>query len=314
VLVDPRQPIKRLPASVEIPKDATAEETKKIIARQAGISDFNRIGLYDPATKKTIKNRHAVIADQQGVMSAGELIVKDLGLQMSWRSVFVVEYFGPLLFHGLIVALRPYIYPTLSFAPSWWPYSFENGIVPPITKVQWLVFALFQLHFIKRELETMFLHKFSANTMPAWNIFRNSYFYWIHAGLHSAYDVYSPGSLSARDQLGLLDYVGLALFVNGELANYVVHRHLASLRKPGGTEKGIPHCIGSNLVTCPNYMFEVISWVGVILISRSWAVVLFILIGISYMRDWSKGKEKALRQEFGDRYKAKKYTMLPGLI
>jgi very-long-chain enoyl-CoA reductase len=79
VLVAPRQPIKRLPASIELPKDATAEEAKKVIVRQAGMTDFNRIGLYDPATKKIIKNRHAVLADQEGVMSSGELVVKDLG-------------------------------------------------------------------------------------------------------------------------------------------------------------------------------------------------------------------------------------------
>ena len=77
--VAPKQPIKRLPSSVELPTGATAEEVKKLIARQAGVRDFNRIGLYDPATKKIIKNRHAVIAEQQGVMSAGELLVKDLG-------------------------------------------------------------------------------------------------------------------------------------------------------------------------------------------------------------------------------------------
>lgn len=228
--------------------------------------------------------------------------------------MFVVEYFGPILCHALIVALRPYIYPALPFAPAWWPYAYKDEAESPMTEVQWLVFALFQLHFIKRELETLFLHKFSANTMPAWNIFRNSFFYWVSAGLVAAYDVYAPGSLSARDRVGMLDCFGLALFFNGEIANFLVHKHLAGLRKPGGTEKGIPHCIGSNLVTCPNYMFEVISWIGVILISRSWAVVLFIFVGILYMRDWSKGKEKALRQEFGDRYKPKKYTMLPGLI
>lgn len=79
MLAAPKQPIKRLPASVELPKNATAEEAKKIIARQAGVSDFNRIGLFEPGSKKIIKNRHAVIAEQEGVMAAGELLVKDLG-------------------------------------------------------------------------------------------------------------------------------------------------------------------------------------------------------------------------------------------
>ena len=324
--LDPRQPIKKLPPSVQLPQDATVEDAKKLIAKQAGVSDFNRIGLFDPSSKKIIKDRNALIREQNSVMGAGELQVKDLGenpprasitlraepneilgLQLSWRFVFEVEYFGPILFHALIIAIRPYVYPV-------WPYVYKNETETPVSKVQWVVFALFQLHFIKRELETIFLHKFSSNTMPAWNIFRNSFFYWVSAGLVAAWDVYAPGSLSDRNELGLLDYAGLAIFFNGEICNYLVHEHLASLRKPGETKKGIPHCIGSNLVTCPNYMFEVISWIGVILISRSWAVVLFILIGISYMRVWSKGKERALRQEFGDRYKPKKYTMLPGLI
>lgn len=226
---------------------------------------------------------------------------------MGWRTVYVIEYFGPILFHALIPFIRPHIY-------RFPPFVYKDETETPMRQVQWLLFALFHLHFLKREYETVFVHKFSANTMPARNIFRNSAFYWIMAGLLCALDIYAPGNLSDRDELGLLDYVGLAVFTVGETCNWIVHQHLASLRKPGGTEKGIPNCIGSDLVTCPNYMFEVMAWVGVILISRSWAVVLFICTGTIYMRSWSRSKEKALRKEFGDRYKKKRYTMLPGLI
>ncbi|KAL2256421.1 hypothetical protein VTK26DRAFT_1700 [Humicola hyalothermophila] len=303
----PKQPIKKLPASVELPQDATVEDAKIAIARQAGLGDFNRVGLFDPATKKTLKDRKALLRDLSGVMSAGELIVKDLGPQVAWRTVFVIEYFGPILFHVLIALIRPYIYVIE-------PFAYKNEVETPMTQVQWLLFALFNLHFLKREYETVFVHKFSANTMPARNIVRNSAFYWIMAGLLCALDIYAPGNMAARDELVPLDYIGLAIFAVGEVCNWIVHQHLASLRKPGGTEKGIPNCIGSNLVTSPNYMFEVMAWFGVILISRSWAVVLFICTGTLYMRSWSRDKEKALRATFGDRYKKKKYTMLPGLI
>lgn len=217
------------------------------------------------------------------------------------------EYLGPILFHALVVKVRPYIYRIP-------PFVYKSEAETPMTKVQWLIFGLFQLHFVKRELESMFLHKFSANTMPAWNIIRNSAFYWLSAGLLSSLHVYAPNSISARDELVPLDYAGLAIFTVGELCNFIVHKHLAGLRAPGGTEKGIPNCIGSSLVTSPNYMFEVISWIGVILICRSITVVGFILGGIYYMRLWSRGKEAALRQYFGDKYKKKRYTMLPGLI
>lgn len=75
----PKKPIKKLPASVELPRDATVEDAKKVIARQAGFTDFNRIGLFDPSTKSILKNRRALIRDEAGVVSAGELVVKDLG-------------------------------------------------------------------------------------------------------------------------------------------------------------------------------------------------------------------------------------------
>ncbi|KAM7204822.1 3-oxo-5-alpha-steroid 4-dehydrogenase domain containing protein [Rhypophila sp. PSN 637] len=303
----PKQPIKKLPAHIELSADATVEDAKVAVARTSGISDFNRIGLYDPTSKKILKNRRALVRDEQGVVAAGELIVKDLGPQMAWRTVFIVEYFGPILFHSLVPLIRPYIY---RFAP----YLYVSETSTPISKVQWLLFALFQIHFLKREYETIFVHRFSANTMPAFNIFRNSAFYWLMSGLMCSLHIYAPNSAADRDELVPLDYLGIGIFVFGEVCNWIVHQHLASLRKPGGTEKGIPNCIGSGLVTSPNYMFEVTAWIGVILISRSAAVVLFICTGIMYMRSWSRDKEKALRKEFGDRYKKKRYTMLPGLI
>ncbi len=75
----PKQPIKRLPASVELPAGATVEDVKKAIAKQAGIGDFNRIGLFDTATRKTLKDRKALVADIPAVSDAGEVLVKDLG-------------------------------------------------------------------------------------------------------------------------------------------------------------------------------------------------------------------------------------------
>jgi very-long-chain enoyl-CoA reductase len=225
---------------------------------------------------------------------------------VAWRTVFLIEYFGPILFHVLIPLLRPYIY----IVP---PFNYKSASETPMTTVQWLLFALFNLHFLKRELETAFLHKFSANTMPMKNVFWNSSFYWGLAGLLAAIECYAPGGFSDRS-ITPLDYLGVALYMYGQVCNFTVHVHLAGLRKPGGTEKGIPNCIGSSLVTCPNYMFEIIAWAGLILICRSVFAVIFISIGIKWMRSWSRDKERALRNEFGDRYKKKRFNVLPGLF
>lgn len=199
-----------------------------------------------------------------------------------------------------MLALRPYIYP-------WAP-------VGPLSSTQRLAFAMVMSHFAKRELETVFVHKFSASTMPAWNIFRNSFFYWALWGVLSAYALYSPTSLAATADEPMIDMVGLAIFAVGELCNAAVHGHLSSLRSVGGTERKIPTGLGFSIVTCPNYMFEVIAWIGAIVAARSWALAISLVVGVYYMWMWAVGKEKAYRKEFGDKYKKKRYVMLPGFL
>lgn len=57
----------------------TVEDLKILIAKKAGISDHNRIGIFDTKTKKTLKDRKARLANEEAVVSSGEVLVKDLG-------------------------------------------------------------------------------------------------------------------------------------------------------------------------------------------------------------------------------------------
>ncbi|KAH6646732.1 3-oxo-5-alpha-steroid 4-dehydrogenase-domain-containing protein [Truncatella angustata] len=306
----PAHPVKRLPSSLELPSGANVEDVKVAIARKVGFSDHNRVGLYDPTTKKTLKDRKAALSS----LGHSELLVKDLGPQLAWRTVFLIEYFGPLLFHPIFMGLRKHLYPAAyPYVKALVPYE-PNAFDGPLSISQQLTFALVMLHFLKREYETAFVHKFSASTMPVWNVFRNSFFYWAVAGFLAALEVYAPFSPAAKAENLSIDLLGLALFFFGEIGNFSVHSYLSSLRSPGGTERVIPKGYGFELVTCPNYMFEVIAWIGVILVSRSPSIALFISIGSMYMFSWGKGKERAYRKEFGDKYKKKRYVMLPGLL
>lgn len=289
-LAAPAHPVPRLPASIDVPADATVEDVKRLVARVAGMGDHNRVGLWDAATKKMLKDRRARVGG-----GGGEVLVKDLGPQVAWRTVFLVEYLGPLLVHGAAVAARP-------------------RAAGPLSPTQRLTFAMFMAHFAKRELETLLVHRFSASTMPFVNVFRNSLFYWTLAGLLCAWSVYGPRSLAACADAPLVDAVGAALWLFGETGNALVHLYLASLRSPGGTERRIPTGYGFGLVTCPNYMYEILAWVGVVITSRDWAVALFITVGAAQMYVWAHGKERAYRLEFGDRYKKKRFVLLPGLL
>ena len=96
--------------------------------------------------------------------------------------------------------------------------------------------------------------------------------------------------------------------------NLYTHLVLRSLRKPGTKERQIPHGLGFNWVTCPNYMFEIIAWIGISMVTRSWATAVFITIGSVQMAAWGKKKERAYRKEFGDKYKKKRFTIMPGIV
>jgi very-long-chain enoyl-CoA reductase len=150
--------------------------------------------------------------------------------------------------------------------------------------------------------------------MPIRNIFKNCFHYWILSGVMIAAFVYSPSSSAAREPNPLLLFPGLALFALGELGNLQTHLTLKGLRSAGGTERGIPQGLLFNLVTCPNYLTETVSWLGIYLISGlSWGVLIFLVVSVLQMGQWAAKKERRYRKEFGDKYKRKRYTMLPGI-
>jgi very-long-chain enoyl-CoA reductase len=224
-------------------------------------------------------------------------LTTETGPQISWRTVFIVEYLGPLLIHPLMYLARPLLY----------------GPSTPPSDLQKLTLVMCVLHFVKREYETVFVHRFSAATMPARNIFKNSTHYWLLSGVNLAYWSYAPWSPTARPSNPFITYLGVALFAIGELGNLYTHDVLKGLRRPGTTDRGIPRGFVFDLVTCPNYMFECMAWIGVALVNRSLSTVVFFVAAAGQMALWAKKKERRYRQEFGDKYKRKRFAMLPGI-
>lgn len=173
-------------------------------------------------------------------------------------------------------------------------------------------------HFLKREYETVYVHRFSAATMPAMNIFKNSAHYWLLAGLNIALFTYSPAEYcpASHEYATWLRALAVSLFLIGEIGNYSAHRTLQALRKEGSTERGIPTGGVFDLVpvTCPNYFFETIAWLGIWAANRSLSTALFAVIAVAQMAVWARKKEKRYRHEFGARYQRKRFSMLPGIV
>lgn len=224
--------------------------------------------------------------------------LQDLGRQIGYRTVFVLEYLGPIVIMA-IYTLRP----TLIFGEV----KTELSDVAKMAIVSWIA------HFAKREYETFFVHRFSRPYMPLSNLFKNCWYYWTFATL-VGYFLCRPQYQPPTDPNFI--YTGLVIFVLAELGNLYCHVYLSGLRRAEGSkERPIPKGFGFDLVSCPNYNFEVTSWIGFSIMTGIVVSWVFTLVGFAQMLQWAIMKHKNYLETYGDEYKKlKRKAMVPLVI
>jgi len=148
-----------------------------------------------------------------------------------------------------------------------------------------------ELHFLKRELETIFIHRFSADTIPALYCVRNAAHYWALSGLIFGYIVYHPyySHVTRTETQTLLT---LGMYTYAELSNLYAHVTLMKLRPAGTRVRQIPRGYGFDWpfggISCANYFFEVMAWVTVGLWSWCFGIIPFIVVGTWIMDRWAQ--------------------------
>jgi len=204
---------------------------------------------------------------------------KDLGAQMGYRTVFFLEYLGPLLAFPVLYLLRPYVY---------------GHNLKEIDEVQKIAMLLFVIHFIKREFETLFIHKFSNATMPFFNFIKNGSYY-TGCALFIAYFVLHP--LYTSPPINQV-YICSGLFLLCMLGNFYCHIILSNLRSGGSTGRSIPRGFLFEYTTCPNYFLEISEWVIYFFLTQSISSLLFALLGGGQMLIWAIQKYKRYKIDF----------------
>ncbi|KAL8178293.1 UNVERIFIED_CONTAM: hypothetical protein K2H54_039543 [Gekko kuhli] len=79
---------------------------------------------------------------------------KDLGPQIGWTMVFLIEYTGPLFIYFVFYFRMPFI------------YGLDDRFTSSRHPVVNLACICHSFHYIKRLIETIFVHRFSHGTMP----------------------------------------------------------------------------------------------------------------------------------------------------
>ena len=143
------------------------------------------------------------------------------------------------------------------------------------TLVQAIVFGAVFLHFLKRIVESLFLHKYSG-PMAATTVVMVTGLYALLAGMVG---YLNRAPLPAMDGLA---WLGVLLFLAGEAGNFLHHKRLADLRR-SSMDYIVPHGLLFDYAVCPHYFCELVAWLGVVLVSRQLGLVLLFLFMVGYL-------------------------------
>ncbi|CAK9225292.1 unnamed protein product [Sphagnum troendelagicum] len=291
---------------VEISQDGTVADLKKAIQRQNAkyYPERQRLTLpLEPGQKRpTVLEGGKKLKDYFSNQNP-QVVFKDLGPQVAYKTLFFFEYLGPLI-----------IYPIFYFYPQ--IYNFFGLPTRQVTHpVQTYALYAWCFHYAKREFETFFIHRFSHATSPLANVYRNCAYYWVFGALIAYFvnhPLYTPVS---REQM----YIGFAIEAVSQISNFYCHIILKNLRSPDG--KGgyqIPSGFLFNYVTCANYTTEIWQWIGFNIATQSLAGYLFLGAAGYIMSVWALQKHKRLRQTFDGKEGRAKYprrwVIMPPLL
>nr|GEV10158.1 very-long-chain enoyl-CoA reductase-like [Tanacetum cinerariifolium] len=155
-----------------------------------------------------------------------------------------------------------------------------------------LLASALTIHFFKRVLEVLFLHKYSGSMgLETTIIVTLSY------TLSTATMIYAQYlSQDLPDPSIDLKYFGIGLFMIGIIGNFYHHYILANLRKEGEKEYKIPQGGLFDLVICPHYLFEIFGYVGISCISQTLYAFAFTTGTIFYLTGRSCATREWLRK------------------
>ncbi|XP_064595564.1 very-long-chain enoyl-CoA reductase-like [Liolophura sinensis] len=183
---------------------------------------------------------------------------------------------------------------------AWLPETLSSASHIPT----FITMAAWGEHYVRRFAEVLFVHNYKRK-MTWVESFGAPLYYWLF-GFFIGWSVNYKLSYHSP-HLGFY-CAGLALFIAGEVGNCVCHVMLKNLRKPPDSADETPSLPTSShviprgflfeLVSCPHYFCEIVTWFGFLMMTFTLAVALFLLASVITLISLSKDKHKAYTDEF----------------
>ncbi|XP_069048186.1 trans-2,3-enoyl-CoA reductase-like isoform X2 [Lepisosteus oculatus] len=213
------------------------------------------------------------------------LYFTDLGRQVSWSTVFLTQYFGPLLIYLMF-------------------YFRLSGVYGETKSNRHLAVNLacfcHSLHYIRHLLETLFVHKFSEGYTPLQNMLKGCAFYWgftAWLGYYVNHPLYTPPYFANKQLIP-----STLCFLFCEAGNLCINIVLAQ-HNQAGNKSHFPRSTSNpftwlfKLVHCPQYTYEIGAWLSLAVMTQTVPVAVFaIMVSIQMMLWAKKTHNKYLKQ------------------
>ena len=291
----------------DIDINQTVKEFKLKVYKELNITiPLNNIGIFYSSNENDRKNKISLSEDNKQLIYYDNIsnentifYIKNIGSQISYKLVYLIEYLGPLFF-------------TLLFFYRLYYNKSKQKLKIPFIQIIYFIMAFF--HYSKRVYETLFIHIFSHDTMPLKNLFKNCAYYWGIYGILCCYFIFHPNYNIISLFLYLRYLFGL-LFFYAEYKNFKCHIILKELKEKNNGKKGIPpEKDGFQYCTCANYFWEFLSWLSFSFLSLHWSIILFTCCGFYQMSLWALKKNKILKELYPNEYPKGRKSFIPYLI
>ncbi|MCC7072698.1 MAG: DUF1295 domain-containing protein [Deltaproteobacteria bacterium] len=127
---------------------------------------------------------------------------------------------------------------------------------------RWVFWALFTAHYTHRALVYPLLSRMAGTTMPLSVMLMAVTFNTVNGGANGWGLFHGDAVYGERWLSDPRFIIGVALFVGGMALNLHADAVLRALRKPGETGYRIPFGGAYRFISAPNYLGEILEWIG----------------------------------------------------
>lgn len=168
-----------------------------------------------------------------------------------------------------------------------------------------LVGTMLTAHYLKRELEVLYVHRYSGKIDLATSCAISVSYGLATLGImhYTAHEV----------ALGRAAIAGAALFGIGAAGNAWHHWLLSTLRSGGKAAYAVPRGGLFGLVACPHYLMELLAWLGIAMTSSSLFAYLNFASMAAYLASRAHSTTRWYRAKFGEAYPRERKHLVPYL-